>query len=113
MKIALSIPGFSDIAPTTVPHGGFTPNGATPGMGTRAITVFITLIIIVGILFSLWNVLRGGLSWIMSRGIKEKVKLARERVLFGIIGLCLLFLSIFFIQVISMFITGTSNGLLP
>jgi hypothetical protein len=100
MKIAFSIPGFSNIQPTMALHGGLSPSGADPGTGTKTVAVFVALIIIIGILFAFWNILWGGLQIIFSRGIKDKIKNARERVLYGILGLVLMLFSLFFVQIL-------------
>jgi hypothetical protein len=96
MKIGLVIPGYTNIpAPSGVPSGGL-----AGGTGTNAISVFIVVVIIIGILFALWNIMLGGLQMIFSRGIKEKVKSARDKTFFGIIGLVLLLFSVFFVQIL-------------
>jgi hypothetical protein len=109
MEIALKIPGFTNIpAPSTVPTGGL-----GGGTGISAINLFIISFMVIGILFALWNILLGGLQMIFSRGIKEKVKSARDKVFFGVIGLVMLLFSIFFIQILG-FVSGINLfNLLP
>jgi hypothetical protein len=113
MKTAFSIPGFSDIAPTKIPHGGFTPSGPGPTTGTSVVSAIIFFLVLIAILFALWTLLLGGWEMITSRGLKEKVQKSRERVFQGIVGLVFLLLSFFIIQIISYFVTGSTSGLFP
>lgn len=120
MKIALSIPGYPNIdtgnpqltpLPSGVPTGGlFDSQGKIGGTGANIISTFFTLLIIVAILFALWSFAKGALDLIQSRGLKEKVQSGRERILYGIFGLIMVFLSFFFINAISAFF---GNNLLP
>lgn len=97
--LSVSVPGYGQIdsgLPSGVPTGGL-------ATGSNAIWTFIILITIIAILFTLWEMGKGGMDLIMSRGVKEKIKLGRERVFYGIFGLLMFFLSFFFISVISSF----------
>lgn len=101
MKIALSIPGFGKIdspegLPQGVPTGGLTT-------GLNIIWVFIILITIIAILVALWFVIRGGFDIIQSRGQKEKLNSGRERVIYALFGLIMIFLSFVFMSVLSAF----------
>lgn len=104
--LSLSIPGFPNIDtgnPNLTPLPSGVPTGGLETTGQRTIQAFIIFIVIVAILFALWNLGKGGLDIIQSRGLKEKVKSGRERVMFGFIGLIMFFLSFFFINVIGRF----------
>lgn len=102
MKIALSIPGFEKIDSS----GGLPAGTPTGGLATgqNVIGVFIVLIVTIAILFALWSIARGGLGIIQSRGIKEKFKSGRERALYGIFGLIMIFLSFLIINAFSAFL---------
>lgn len=89
MKIAtLSIPGTDGID-SNLPPG--VPTGGLEGTGKNTIETFITIIVIMAILFSLWLILTGGISIIMSKGDKEKLKRARSKVTYAVVGLVLIF----------------------
>lgn len=105
MKIALSIPGFGRIdsnLPTGVPTGGlFTDN--KDGTGINAISVAIEVLILGAFLFALYTIIRGGVNMITSGGDKEKFTAGRERARYAIIGLVVIFLSIFLVNFIGNF----------
>lgn len=105
--LSFSIPGYGQIdsgLPSGVPTGGILDSAGNPaGTGVKAIQVFIIFVVIVAILFTLWEMGKGGLEIIQSRGIKEKIKSGRERLFYGVFGLIMLFLSFLFIRAISAF----------
>jgi hypothetical protein len=111
MKIALSIPGTDGTPmkidsglPSGVPVGGlFDEKGNVAGMGVNAIQAFIVLIVTIAILVALWFIIKGGFDIIQSRGQKEALQRGRERVLYAIFGLAMIFLSFTFISIISAF----------
>lgn len=58
------------------------------------ISWIIRLIFIVGGFVVLYELVMGGLSWILSSGDKEKVEKARKQITNAIIGLIILFITI-------------------
>ncbi|MDP2586065.1 MAG: hypothetical protein Q8P29_04260 [Candidatus Levybacteria bacterium] len=104
--LSFSIPGYGQIdsdPPGGVPTGGLFNTTGGAGTGQNIISSLIIFIVVVAILFTLWEIGKGGLDIIQSRGVKEKMKSGRERVMYGVFGLIMLFLSFFFISVISAF----------
>jgi hypothetical protein len=61
------------------------------------------LLILAAIILSLFNLIWGGLNWIMSEGNKDRVGKARERIVYSILGLLVVFLSFFVINIIYYF----------
>lgn len=106
MKLTLSIPGFENIdkpsvnAPTGLPKG--TPVGGLD-TGSNIIGVFIYLIIVIAICFFAYNLAYAIIIMITSGGDKERFKSGRERVRWAIIGLIFVFLSFFFVNILSGF----------
>jgi len=49
------------------------------------------LLILAAIILSLFNLIWGGLNWIMSEGNKDRVGKARERIVYSILGLLVVF----------------------
>lgn len=104
MKIALSIPKYGNIdsnLPSGVPTGGL--DGAKKGI----ILPILEILVVGAVLFALYQLVTGGLNIIMSRGNKEKVKKAREKIINAILGLIFIFLSFLAINILGSFI-GTS-----
>ena len=108
MKIALSIPGSGGTPiqlepPVGVPSGGLFDNADNPGTGQNAIWVAIELLLVGAVLLSLFFIIRGGINMMTSGGDKEKFTAGRERVRYAIIGLIVVFLSIFMVNFIAGF----------
>jgi len=105
MKIALSIPGFGKIdsgLPKGVPTGGLFKEGdkVVAGTGINAIWVAIELFLLGAVLLSLYQIIRGGINITSSGGDKEKFQRGRERLRYGIIGLIVIFMSFFLVNLI-------------
>lgn len=93
--------------PKGVPTGGlFGYDPANPdklGTGANIISSLIIFLVIVAILFTLWEIGKGGLEMIQSKGLKEQLKKGRERTLLGILGLIMIFASFFIASIASAF----------
>lgn len=104
--LSLSIPGFDNVDTgnpklTPLPEG--VPTGGLLGTGESILNTFITLIAVVAVFFALWEIGKGGIDMIQSRGLKEKFASGRDRVIFGVFGLIMFFLSFVFLNVLSAF----------
>lgn len=98
--LTLSIPGFGQIdSPTGLPKG--TPTGGLSTTGQNAIWVGIELFLVGAILLSIYYIIRGGINMTTSGGDKEKFQRGRERVRYAIIGLIVIFFSIFMVNFIA------------
>lgn len=107
MKLALSIPGFSNIDtgnPMLTPLPKGVPTGGLETTGADAIRVFIYFILTISILTALWFMVKGGIDIIQSQGQKENLKSGRERVIFAVFGLIMVFASFLFMNIIGKFI---------
>lgn len=100
--LSLSIPGTNG-TPMRIDSGLPVPTGGLSTTGINAISVFVTLIVIVAIFFALWSVGKGGLQLIQSKGQKEEIQKGRERIFYALFGLIMIFLSFAFISAISAF----------
>ena len=103
--LSLSIPGSGGTPiqiepPSGVPSGGLFDKYGNAGTGISAIGVFIDLILIIAIFLSVLWIIRGGINIITSGGDKEKFQRGRERVRYAIIGLIVIFLSFFMVNII-------------
>lgn len=66
----------------------------------RIIQVGLTWLLILGIVFALLMIIFSGIQWIMSEGDKQKVQNARNRLVFSIVGLIVILLALFIVNVI-------------
>jgi hypothetical protein len=94
-KIALTIPGFENID-----SGLPVPTGGLFGTGQSAITVAIEFLLVAAVLFSGFYMIRGGINMMSSGGDKERFQKGRERVRYAILGLLVVFFSIFLVSFI-------------
>jgi len=100
-KLSLSIPGSGGTPmqiDSDLPKG--VPKGGLLGTGQDVIGVAIEFVIVGAVLLSLYFIIRGGINMMTSGGDKEKFQAGRERVRYAIIGLIVIFLSFFLINII-------------
>jgi len=85
--IALSVNGKKINGPTGVPtiETGTTLN--------KLISVGIELLILLALILCIVFIVWGGINWIMSEGDKQRLNQARQKVLFAVIGLIVVFLA--------------------
>lgn len=105
MKLTLSIPGFEKIdsgLPSGVPTGGLF-DGNKAGTGINTIGVAIEVLLVGATLLSVYFIIRGGINMITSGGHKEKFLMGRERVRYAIIGLIVILMSFFMVNIIGTF----------
>ena len=100
-KLTLSIPGTGG-TPVQIDSGlpKGVPTGGLFDTGQNIIWVAIELFIVGAILLFIYYVIRGGINIITSGGDKEKFQRGRERVRYSIIGLIVIFFSIFMVNFI-------------
>lgn len=82
------------------------PGGIPTGGGTSFNMILqdiLTLVFAIAILMAFGYLIWGGINWIMSQGDKAKIQAARNRILYAIIGLFVMFLSFAIVNFIGMF----------
>src|ERR1035437_8110147 len=84
--LALTINSTPILAPGGVPTGGAISFNII-------LQAFITLLFVVGVLMALSYLVWGGMSWTLSGGDKQKVQTARNKIIYSIIGLIVIFLA--------------------
>jgi len=94
--LSLTIGDQEITAPAVVPQGGLIE---FLNIGSNV----IGLIFLVAIILAFFVVIYGGLRWILSGGDKSKIQTARQTIVFAIIGLIVLFLSYFIVNIITSF----------
>lgn len=95
MKLSLSIGGTPIPMPTQIQ-----PIANLQNPLERVIQVGLTWLLIFGVIFALFSIIFSGIQWIMSEGDKQKVQNARSRLVFSIVGLIIILLALFIINVI-------------
>lgn len=94
-----------------------TPNSIPSGdILNKVIGVAVTLLFIISIFLCLAYIIWGGFFWITSEGDKQRVQQARQRIGFAIVGLIVVFLAYFIINLIYHFFFGATiytNGRVP
>ena len=101
MEIALTIPGTGGTPikiDSGLPQG--VPTGGLFTTGQSIVEVAIQLFILGAVLFALFTIGRAGVNMMTSGGDKEKFQRGRERLRYAIIGLVLIFFSIFMVNMI-------------
>lgn len=76
-------------------------------LGTR-ISQLITFAFVIAIIIALAFLVWGGIKWITSGGEKAGVEEARNHVIAAVVGLIIVFLSYFILNLVVFFFTGTS-----
>ncbi len=77
------------------------PPGGVPQTGYQnVLSVGITLLIIAAVLLSLFFLIWGGFDWITSGGDKQKLHQARQKITLAIIGLVIVFLAFFVVNLV-------------
>ena len=92
--LALTIGNTVVKTPTKLPQ---------PGNETKIISGAITIFMTAGIIASLISVIWAGIQWTSSSGDKQKLASARARLTWGIIGLVIILLAFFVINVFGYF----------
>lgn len=72
----------------------------------NAVSSLVTLAVIIGILLALAFLIYGGIRWITSQGDKAAVEAARSTIVAAIIGLVLIFLSVFILNLVGQLFFG-------
>lgn len=104
-ELALILNGTSIPAPTGIPSGGFDTSGI------NIIQVALTILFILADVAALAFVIYAGIQWAMSGGDKQKIQSARNRLVYSIIGLIVISISFFIVQVvIAILFNGAGGG---
>ena len=91
--LSLKINGQEATAPQGIPTGGLKEN-------ELLIQNVLGLLIFGAVLLALVFLILGGISWITSGGDKAKIQAARNRLLYAIIGLVIVFLSFLIVNLV-------------
>jgi hypothetical protein len=108
--LALTIPGNNGPIDIKAPSGIISTGG--PHTLANIINVGLDFAVLAAIIVCLFSLLLGGFNWITSEGDKQKVANARQRLVFSIIGLIVIFLSFMIINIIYTFFFGKAVNFL-
>jgi hypothetical protein len=101
--LALTIGGTPFVTTTDMPHLPKHLVNPPPDLGATIIRVSLTIFLTAGIIAALIAVIWAGIQWTSSNSDKQKVTKAKSRLTWGIIGLIIMRLSFFIINVFSYF----------
>lgn len=107
--LSLSIPGANG-NPIPVKPPGSIPSGGITFTLNNALVVFLDLFIITAVILALFFLIWGGFDWMTSGGDKQKLASARQKITFAIVGLIIVFLAFFIINLISYFFGISTSG---
>jgi hypothetical protein len=99
MKIALTIPGMGKPIDSGLPVPIEGPNITVQSI----IITFLNLLMVIAILFCLYQIIIGGMAISIGRGNKEALKRGMDKVVFAILGLIFIFMAIFVINALGDF----------
>lgn len=98
-----TIPGLSSLGIGGVPTGGI-------GKLSNVLGVAVTVLTIFAILLCLLYVIWGAYFWITSEGDKQKLHQARQRIVFAVIGLIVVFIAWAIIGVVNNFFFASTSS---
>ena len=118
LALALSLTAYFSLASTALAadtalnacgNGQFNKLcGLSAGNFGGIVGSLIQLVFVVSVVFALFYLVYGGFRWLISTGDKGKVTEAREHIIAAIIGLVIIFLAYFIINIILGFFIGSS-----
>jgi len=104
--ISLSIPGPGG-QPIEVSGVGKMPQGGVDTL-PNIIHVGLDLLLLAAIFLSLFFLVWGGFNWLMSEGEKQRINNARQKIIYAVLGLIVVFASFLIINVIYGFFLGNN-----
>jgi TRAP-type C4-dicarboxylate transport system permease small subunit len=103
--LALIIPG-ADGAPIQINGAGGMPQGGASDAFPNALRVGLDLLVLTGVILCLLYFIWGGINWMMSEGDKQRINQARQKLVYSIIGLGVVFMSFLMINTFYWFFLG-------
>lgn len=95
--LSLTLPGYGPVeAPAGVPTGGMET-------GEKILQLGVNVFFIGSIIITLFLLIWAGIDFIISEGDKASIELARRKIAFAILGLCIIFMTMFGIQIFGHF----------
>ena len=95
--ITFTLPGGTSLDPVE----GMADPGANANHVVNVLTKsIVTDLFVIATIAALFFLIWGGISWASSGGEKEKLEKARKKIIYAIIGLCIVFLSFFIINTV-------------
>src|SRR5438067_13621175 len=101
MKLALTLPGNTVLIPPSEIVHTLPPPGS---YGLGFIGVAIGMLFIIAAVLALGFIVYGGIKWITSEGDPKNIQGARNMIIYAVIGLMIVFLAYFAVNIISKFL---------
>lgn len=97
--------GFSlkDISNFLNSRPGNVPNGGANGL-SGIISVILSVLVLIAIILCLFYLIWGGFNWVTSEGDKTRLESARQKVIYAILGLFVVFCSFLIMNLIYYFL---------
>ena|ERR1035437_4698955 len=102
--LALQIPDAQG-TPIQINAVGGMPSGGTDALA-NIVGTGLTLLMLTAVILCLLYFIWGGINWMMSEGDKQRINQARQKLVFSIIGLGIVFFSFLMINVFYWFFLG-------
>jgi TRAP-type C4-dicarboxylate transport system permease small subunit len=102
--LALQIPAANG-NPIQINGVGGMPEGG-PNSLASIVGLGLNLLLLAALFLSLFYLIWGGFNWLMSEGEKQRISQAREKVVYAIIGLAVVFMSFLIINAFYWFFLG-------
>lgn len=96
-QLSLSINGTPISAPSGIPNGGI-------DIGGNIIQLLTNILFMLAVVLTLIFIIYSGIQWTMSGGDKQKIQQARLRITFAIVGLIVVFLAFFIVNLVGGFL---------
>lgn len=104
-QLAFKVNDIEIQPPLGVPTGDF-----ASGVGNDILGSLLGIIAAFGVIIVAVFIVWGGIMWITSAGDKQKIAAARNRIIYSIIGLVVILLSVFIINIVLYFFGAEQLG---
>ena len=101
-QLSLTIPGTTKGSSINIDPVGGVPSGGTAKI-FETIGTAISVLFMFGVILCLFILIISGIQWLISGGEKQKVMQVRQRMIFAVVGLAVIFLSYFIISLVTNF----------
>lgn len=106
--LTLTVPGVNS-SPLQIHGVGGMPEGG-PDSLLQIVRTGLDLLLLGAVILSLFFLIWGGFNWLMSEGDKQRVASARQKIVYSILGLLVVFFAFLIINVIHGFLLGSNAG---
>lgn len=100
-SLSFALPAYAGLNMNPAPQGGMAALGNLKASDFgKLIGQFVTILLIIAAIISLFFLIWGGIRWVTSSGDKTKVESARSTIISALVGLVIAFLAYFIFSVV-------------